>query len=53
MGIRLDELIKIVGVRYYTIGNHSVMYAIEKDTATVIHVAYGRQDLNKIMADYK
>ena len=42
-----------LGVRYYTIGNYSVMYVIEKDTATVIHVAYGRQDLNNIMADYK
>ena len=38
-----------MGVHYYTIGNHSVMYAIENDTVTVLHVAYGRRDLDKVM----
>ncbi|EID84031.1 Plasmid stabilization system protein [Treponema sp. JC4] len=42
-----------IGIRYYTIGNHSVMYTIENDTATVLHVAYGRRDLDKVMGDYK
>ncbi len=48
-----DEPWHSMGIRYYTIGNHSVMYAIDKDTATVIHVAHGSQDLNKVMSDYK
>lgn len=42
-----------MGIRYYTIGNHSVIYAIENDAATVLHVAYGRRDLDKVMRDYK
>ncbi len=42
-----------MGIHYYTIGNHSVMYAIENDTVTVLHVAYGRRNLDNVMGDYK
>lgn len=41
-----------IGVRYFSIGNYSIFYVVEKDIATVIHVSYGKRDLDKILSDY-
>lgn len=37
-----------MGVHYFSIGNYSVFYVIETNVATVIHVAYGKRDLDKV-----
>lgn len=42
-----------MGVHYFSVGNYSIFYAIEKDIATVIHVAYGKRDLDKVLSNYK
>lgn len=42
-----------MGIHYFSVGNYSIFYVIEKDTATVIHVSYGKRDLDKVLSDYK
>ena len=42
-----------MGVRYFSVGNYSIFYIVEKTIATVIHVAYGKRDLDKILSNYK
>lgn len=41
------------GVRYFSVGNYSIFYVVENNVATVIHVSYGRRDLDKVLSDYK
>ena len=37
------------GVHYYSVDNYSIFYVVEGDTVTVIHVCYGRRDLDKFL----
>lgn len=41
------------GVHYFSVGNYSVFYVAENNVATVIHVAYGKRDLENVLSDYK
>ena len=41
------------GVHYFSVGNYSIFYAVENNVATIIHVSYGRRDLDKVLSDYK
>lgn len=41
------------GIHYFSVGNYSIFYVAENNVATVIHVAYGRRDLDKVLSDYK
>ena len=41
------------GVHYFSVGNYSIFYVVETNVATVIHVSYGRRDLDKVLSDYK
>ncbi|WP_191015050.1 type II toxin-antitoxin system RelE/ParE family toxin [Treponema zioleckii] len=41
------------GVHYFSVGNYSIFYVAENNVATVIHVSYGRRDLDKVLANYK
>lgn len=41
------------GIHYFSVGNYSIFYVAENKVATVIHVAYGRRDLDKVLSDYK
>ena len=42
-----------MGIHYFSVGNYSIFYAIEKDIATVIHVSYGKRNLDKVLSDYE
>ena len=41
------------GVHYFSVGNYSIFYVAKNNVATVIHVAYGRRDLDKVLSDYE
>jgi len=41
------------GVHYFSVGNYSIFYVADNSVATVIHVAYGRRELDKVLSDYK
>lgn len=46
-----------LGIHYFSSGNYSIFYSIDENdenannepTATVIHVAYGRRDLDEVL----
>lgn len=40
-------------VRYFSEGNYSIFYVVENDISTVIHVCYGKCDLDNVLSDYK
>ena len=40
-----------MGVHYFSVGNYSVFYVVEKNVVTVIHVAYGKRDLDNVLSD--
>lgn len=40
-----------LGIHYFSVNNYSIFYAINDSVATVIHVAYGRRDLDKVLAE--
>ena len=48
-----NEAWKSKGVHYFSVGNYSIFYVAENNVATVIHVSYGRRDLDKVLSDYK
>ncbi len=43
------------GVRYFSVNNYSIFYVVNKvgedEFATVIHVIYGRRDLDKALSE--
>ena len=41
------------GVHYFPVWNYSIFYVVETNVATVIHVSYGRRDLDNVLSDYK
>lgn len=41
------------GVHYFSVGNYSIFYVANNSVATVIHVAYGSRELDKVLSDYK
>lgn len=42
-----------MGVHYFSVGNYSIFYVVEKEIATIIHISYGKRDLNNILSDYR
>lgn len=40
-----------MGVHYFSVGSYSVFYVVEKNIVTVIHVAYGKRDLDNVLSD--
>ena len=48
-----NEPWKSKGVRYFSCGNYSFFYVVKNNVATVIHVSYGRRELDKVLSDYK
>ena len=48
-----NEPWKSLGIHYFSVNNYSIFYTIEKDFANVIHVTYGRRDLDKVLSDYE
>ena len=39
------------GVHYFSVNNYSVFYVLENQTASVIHVSYGKRVLDKVLGD--
>ena len=42
-----------LGVHYFSVGNYSIFYVVESNVVTVIHVAYGKRDLDNVLSDYR
>ena len=40
-----------LGVRYFSVGNYSVFYTIAATIATVLHVSYGRRNLDNVLSN--
>lgn len=40
-----------LGIHYFSLKNYSVFYVVKDSVATVIHVAYGKRDLDKVLAN--
>lgn len=49
-----NEPWRSLGVHYFSVNNYSIFYAINKDkknpVITVLHIVYGKRDLDKILA---
>jgi len=41
------------GLRFLPVGNYSVLYLVDdsKSVVSIIHVVYGKRDLDKVLAD--
>ena len=39
------------GIHYFSVNNYSVFYTTKDSIITVIHVAYGRRDLDRMLED--
>ena len=48
-----NEPWRSMGVHYFSVGNYSIFYVVGKGVATVIHVCYGKRDLDNVLSDYK
>ena len=48
-----NEPWKSKGVHYFSVGNYSIFYVADNNVATVIHVSYGRRDLDKVFIGFE
>lgn len=39
-----------LGIRYFSVNNYSIFYSVNDSVATVIHVAYGKRNLDNVLA---
>ena len=39
------------GIHYFSVNNYSIFYAVVNSIITVIHVAYGRRDLDRVLEE--
>ena len=44
---------KTKGLRYFFVGNYAVFYHVKQNIATIIHVCYGKRDLDDALTEIK
>ena len=51
-----NEPWRSLGVHYFSVNNYSIFYVNNKDNnksvATIIHVVYGKRELDRVLSDY-